>query len=181
MRRNVVACLVAAFAALSSLSTPSAAGGPVPARLAHARYVALGYDLGDSFLIDSQSLNSDRILSEERQALSAIRDALETWDQYEVVVRGSQAELVIAIRKGRLLSTGGGVGIGSPGRGSSLGGSVEASSPYDMLSVYDAASGGTGSPGTLLWRRTRPAGTPSSFASMFADFRKEVEKAAKKP
>jgi hypothetical protein len=167
MRR--LACFVAA------LAVASAASAAAPnARLAQARYVALGYDLGDAVLLDSDSLNSDRVLPEERAAVQSLYDALEAWGQYVVEPRGSRAELVIAVRKGRLASVQGiGGGFGTPDRGRSVGARGELSSPYDMLTVYDG--------GTVLWRRTRPAGSPGSFTSMFSDFRKDVEKAAKKP
>jgi hypothetical protein len=170
MRR--LACFVAALA-VAFVSSVASAAAP-NARLAQARYVALGYDLGDTVLLDSDSLNSDRVLPEERAAVQSLYDALETWGQYVVEPRGSRAELVIAVRKGRLASVQGiGGGFGTPDRGRSVGARGELSSPYDMLTVYDG--------GTVLWRRTRPAGSPGSFASMFSDFRKDVEKAAKKP
>jgi hypothetical protein len=168
--RRAVACL-AAVAAFSSFA--AAASPPVPARLAHARYVVLGYDLGDGVLLDSASVGSDRVLPEERAAVQALHDSLEAWGHYSVVVRGGQADLVIALRKGRLVSAGGGLGIRALGRPGPSGGRIEVSSPDDMLTVYDGA--------TILWRGTRPAGSPSSFASMFSDFRGDVEKAAKKP
>jgi hypothetical protein len=173
MRR--LACLVAALAVtlVASVSSVASAGAPT-ARLAQARFVALGYDLGDTVLLDSDSLNSDRVLPEERAAVQSLYDALEEWGQYVVEPRGSRAELVIAVRKGRLASVQGiGGGFGTPDRGRSVGARGELSSPYDMLTVYDG--------GTVLWRRTRPAGSPGSFTSMFADFRKDVDKAAKKP
>jgi len=171
MRPSDVAGLAAVVVLAPLLAAPAP---PVPARLAHARYVALGYDLGDRVLLDSNAMNSPEVLSEERAAVQWLYDALEKWDQYEVVVKGSQADLVIAVRKGRLVSTGGGFGIGCPGRGGSASAGVAVSSPYDMLTVYEGT--------TILWRGTRPPGTPSSFASMFDDLRRDVEKAApKKP
>jgi hypothetical protein len=170
MRR--LACFVAVLA-VAFVSSVASAAAP-NARLAQARYVALGYDLGDTVLLDSDSLNSDRVLPEERVAVQSLYDALEEWGQYVVEPRGSRAELVIAVRKGRLASVQGiGGGIGTPDRGRSVGARGELSSPYDMLTVYDG--------GTVLWRRTRPAGSPGSFTSMFADFRKDVDRAAKKP
>jgi hypothetical protein len=169
MHRIGLACLAAAAALSSYAETPPA----VSARLAHARYVALGYDLGDGVLLDSASLNSDRVLPEERAAVQALYDVLEAWGQYSVVVRAGRADLVIAIRKGRLVSADGRVGPGATGRGGSAGAAIEVTSPYDMLTVYDGT--------TILWRGTRSPGTPNSFTSMFSDLRKDVEKTAKKP
>jgi hypothetical protein len=170
MHRTAVACLAAA-AALSSFD--AAGAPPVSARLAQARYVALGYDLGDGVLLDSASVGSDRVLPEEREAVRALHDALEAWGHYSVVVRSGQADLVVAVRKGRLVAAGGGLGLDAPGLGRASRAGIQVSSPYDMLTVYDGT--------TVLWRRTRPPGSPSSFASMFSDFRTDVEKTAKKP
>jgi len=53
-------------------------------RLAQARYVALGYDLGDRFLSERQAIvDSDRVTPEDRRALEVIRELLEDWDRYE--------------------------------------------------------------------------------------------------
>ncbi len=76
-----------------------AEAGP-PALLAQARYVALGYDRGDGFVSETD-VRAD-VLPEERAALQAIRAGIEQWDKYQVVVRPGQAELLIAVRKGRL-------------------------------------------------------------------------------
>ena len=44
----------------------------VPARIAQARYVALGYDLGDRFLSETEAITDPDVLPEERRALQAI-------------------------------------------------------------------------------------------------------------
>lgn len=170
-----LACFAAALAVALVTSVASVESAAAPnARLAQARFVALGYDLGDTVLLDSDSLNSDRVLPEERAAVQALYDALEEWGQYVVEPRGSRAEIVIAVRKGRLASVQGiGGGFGTTDRGRAAGARGELSSPYDMLTVYDG--------GTVLWRRTRPSGSPGSFTSMLAELRKDVEKTAKKP
>ena len=88
--------------------------GP-PALLAEARYVALGYDHGAGFVSETD-VRQD-VLDEEREALQRIRSGLEQWDRYVIVVRPEQADLLIAIRKGRRASFGGGVSIGGPSSG----------------------------------------------------------------
>ena len=82
---------------------PSEAGPP--ALLAEARYIALGYDLGTGFVADDPRVD---VLPEERTALQRIRAGLDTWNKYVVVLRPGDADLLIAVRKGRLVSVGGG-------------------------------------------------------------------------
>ena len=95
------------------LSAPVEAGPP--ALLAEARYVALGYDHGTGFVSETD-VRAD-VLDEEREALQRIRSGLEQWGRYVVVVRPDQADLLIAIRKGRHATFGGGVNVGGPPSG----------------------------------------------------------------
>ena len=103
--------LVGGFVGL--LFAPVEAGPP--ALLAEARYVALGYDHGAGFVSETD-VRQD-VLDEEREALQRIRSGLEQWDRYVIVVRPEQADLLIAIRKGRRATFGGGVSIGGPSSG----------------------------------------------------------------
>jgi hypothetical protein len=89
---------LAAFAASLAAAGPARAGAP--AQLAQARYVALGYDRGTGFV--SETDVRAEVLPEEREALQRIRAGLEEWGRYVVVVRPEQADLLIAVRKGRL-------------------------------------------------------------------------------
>jgi len=60
-----------------SLAAPAAAGKKiVPARIAQARYVALGYDMGDRFLSETAAISNPDVLPEERRAIQAIADDL---------------------------------------------------------------------------------------------------------
>ena len=127
------------------------------------------------------------ILREEREAVQRIRAAIAAWGQYVIVERPSRAEMLIAVRKGRYGSVGGGVRTGGPasspvGRpppltGGALGG-VQFSSPDDMLEAFD------GSSGNLIWRVTKPNGLSGKGPPLFEALRAEVaraDKAGKKP
>lgn len=181
--RTLVPALVTvvASAVSSALSVPAVAGPP--AQLAVARYVALGYDRGDRFVSEYEV--REEILPEEREALQRIREGIEQWGKYQIVVRPGQAELLIAVRKGRLVSVGGGVPIGGPSGGRTGGpaglGSLagaEISSPDDMIEVFDAAGG------SLIWRGMKPNGLSGAGPPLWDSFRAEVtraEKRAKEP
>jgi hypothetical protein len=182
--------LLLAFA-LPALLPPAAlrAAPKVPKELAQARYVVLGFDVGDAFIAESAP-DDPRVLPEDRERLAALRAELERWGRYKVVVRPEQAELVVAIRVGRQATMGGGGYVGGtppsrpgfpPGIGSPPGaeggfGRAELSSSQDVLAVY-----GSLSLGTPLWRGQSSGGLKGSPPPLFARFRSDVEKAAKAP
>ena len=178
---SLVVVSVVAFAASSALSVPAVAGPP--AQLAVARYVALGYDRGDRFVSEYEV--REEVLPEEREALQRVREGLERWGKYVIVLRPAEAELLIAVRKGRLLSIGGGIPIGGPASGRGGGpigiGSMagaQVSSPDDMIEVF--AAGG----GSLIWRGMKPNGLSGAGPPLWESFQAEVakaEKSVKKP
>jgi hypothetical protein len=156
---------------------PPAEAGP-PAQLALARYVALGYDRGDRFV--SQADVREDVFPEERAALQTIRAQIERWERYVVVDRPAQADLLIAVRKGRLVSVGGGVRTSGPSSGGPGGlvgiggmGGAQVSSPDDMIEVFDARGG------SLIWRGMKPNGLSGAGPPLFDSFRAEVAKADK--
>jgi hypothetical protein len=168
---------VVAFGASCALPSPAEAGPP--AQLAQARYVALGYDLGDGFVSETD-VRAD-VLPEERAALQTIRAGIEQWGRYQIVVRPGQAELLIAVRKGRLATIGGGIHVGGPSSGRAGGGpvgigpmgGVQVSSPDDMIEVFEASSG------SLIWRGMKPNGLSGAGPPLWDNFRAEVAKAEK--
>ena len=170
MRDTVSSLLVGAALAAPLALLPPAEAGP-PAQLALARYVALGYDRGDRF-VSVTDVRTD-FLPEERAALQTIRAEIERWERYVVVDRPGQADLLIAVRKGRLVSVGGGVRTGVPGSVSGIGGGVQVSSPDDMIEVFDAKDG------SLIWRVMRPNGLDGAGPPLFDEFRAQVAKADK--
>ena len=180
--RERVATRGRAVAILLLIAAPAVlAAERVPARVLQARYVALGYDLGDRFLSASDAIgNPDRITPEDRRALDAVRDLIEQWDRYVVTPRPDSAELLIAVRVGRRMQASG-VRIGGRGdrTGPSGGGyAVELSSRGDMLSVYERSGGGLGA---LLWRAQRLDGFNGPAPTLADQFKAAVEDAARKP
>jgi hypothetical protein len=153
----------------------------VPARIAQARYVAIGYDLGDRFLSETDAITDPDVLPEERRAVQAIREDLESWGKYVVVNRPQDAELFFAIRVGRHGSVSGGLiggGPRSPVAGSGgmpAGGgfgSAELSSSSDMLTVYDANGGRVGA---QLWRMQKSGGLAGEPPRLYQELRAGVE------
>ena len=169
-----------AAAVLASVVAPWPVEAGPPALLAEARYVALGYDHGAGFVSETD-VRSD-VLDEEREALQRIRSGLEQWGRYVVVLRPQQADLLIAIRKGRRASVrgrrqhrgtvrrgrpgGGPIGIG-PMAG------AEVSSPDDMIEVFERN-------GSLVWRGMKPNGLSGAGPPLWESFQAEVAKAEKR-
>ncbi len=145
-----------------------------PERLAHPRYVALGFNVGTGFL--GEGTVSPDVLPEEREALRRIRVAIETWGQY-VLVEPARAEMLIAIRKGRRGSVTGGTpgAAGSPPLTQGELGGAQLSSTDDSLEAFDASSG------NLIWRATRSNGLAGASPPLFEALRAEVAKAASQP
>lgn len=159
----------------------SAGSKRVPTRLAQAQYVALGYDLGDRFLSESEAVADPAVLPEDRRALATIRDQIEKWNRYVITSRPAEAQLLIAVRTARRMSgtlrvTPDGTGRASDTTMSSR--RDEFSSQDDMLSVYESDSGMSG---TLLWREQRPGGLSRSSASLFEELQSAVESLSKTP
>jgi hypothetical protein len=172
-----------AVAALLLLVAPAVLAAPrVPARLLAARYVALGFDLGDrSFVSATEAMGlPNRVTPEDRKALEAVREAIEKWDRYAIEIRPANAEILIAVRVGRRVLGAGRIGdpVGLPGS-SERGGGAELSSGGDMLSVYDAGSGGGAA--ALLWRAQRSDGLSGSSPALLEQFKADVEASARKP
>jgi hypothetical protein len=77
--RTAFRTLLPAAVLAAPLGLPARAVAGPPAQLAQARYVALGYDLGDGFVSETD-VRAD-VLPEERAALQAIRAGIEQWDK----------------------------------------------------------------------------------------------------
>ena len=82
-----------------------------PQVLLNAQYVYVEPLVSDGKLADPN------VSAEDRQAVTNVSKAIEKWGQYKLTAQRGEAELVIAVRVGRVASTyqGGHVGIhGSP-------------------------------------------------------------------
>lgn len=156
------------------------------AQLLQARYVALGFETADGFLgeWETAAFVSAKILPEDRQALSNVHDSLAKWKRYIVTIEPRQAEMLIAIRSGRLASVNGGVRVGNipvgvpGGRGGIapvFGG--EAGPPNDYFAVYQANDGREG---PRLWRESEEDGLVGKDPPLFQSFKDDVEALAKK-
>lgn len=187
MRLHLSALLVA-FVTLP-LAAGAASKSKLPALLERARYVALGYDVGDGFVsADQISTVSAATLPEERRVVEAIRSDLEKWGHYIVTTRPEQAEILIAVRIGRRASLEVGTRTGNPGgsRGGTgdsrsvsnrtIGGQL--SSNEDRVVVYEAVGG---RPGIRLWGAAEAGGLAGSPPRLYKSFREEIEASAKKP
>jgi len=156
----------------------------VSALLLQARYVALGYETADGFLgeWETEAFTSAKILPEDRQALAHLSAALKKWNRHIVTVEPQQAEILIAVRAGRLASAGGGIrvhtgSIDPNGRGIGSVVGVEAGPPHDYLAVYQADDGREG---PRLWRKSEEGGLAGSDPALFESFKNDVEAASKK-
>ena len=151
----------------------------VPAQIAQARYVCLGYETGTGFLSEQQAIASaDAILPEDKQVVDAIRDELERWGKYVITLRPEEAQLLIAVRVGRRFEGTGGIGIGGgvarPGLGLTGGsGSAQFSSGNDMLTIYESRGG---RPGANLWRDQTRGALSGAPPRAFEQFRGDVER-----
>ena len=165
---------------------PGVFAAKMPAEIARARYVALGYDTGDRFVSEADGIaHPDKVLPEDLKALRAVRDQLETWEKYVITVRPEQAEILVVVRAGRRAVVSMGAPLGGRPAGGSAGSPAGASAPRvtsyggqvssqgDMLTIYEARQG---RPGMLLWREQHAAGFPSR---LFEQFKAEVERSPK--
>lgn len=153
----------------------------VPGQIVQARYVCLGYDVGDGFLSENDSISTPHeVFPEDRQILNAVRGEIEKWGKYVITVRPEQAQLLIAVRAGRVAGFTGGVGVGSGGRtgvgvGANQGmGGVQFSTPYDTFTIYESRGGRAGA---QLWRVQKKGALAGSPPQAFQDFKVEVERA----
>ena len=179
MRRGTALALAAALVGV--LPATAVAARKVPAQLALARYVCLGYDMGQGFMSEQQSISQPYdVYPEDRQALDTVREALHRWGKYVITTRPEDAELLIAVRFGR--RGGGGAGVGGAGLGGNGGGrgqfgslgsgQAELSSNEDLLTIYESRGGRAGA---ALWRQQGHGLFAGSPPRAFAEFQADVE------
>lgn len=174
MRRAAlpIALVLLSFLAVSAKKKEKKTG--VDPRLLNAQFVQVISPNGDEMRVQT--------FPEDRQAIFAVRSALEKWGKYKVVY--NQPDLIFEVRRGRLLGPSIGVGTGPGGEpagspappmgGVHIGTGVEASNAgEDLLSVYDARLGTDSPP---IWRKEMHGGL-SGTAPLIQELKKDIEKA----
>lgn len=140
MKRAVLIVLalfgIAALAASSQYSTP-----PFPKTLINAKYVYVtSYD-GDQF--------DQRLLPEDRQAISSVQDAIQKWGHYVLVYRPENADMVLV---------------------------VQSRPSEDLLAVYDAK---LWPEQTYLWRVMGREGLQEGETPLVSQLKTAVEQASR--
>ena len=162
----------------------------VPGLVLQAKYVALGYETAEGFIAetDFRSFASAKVQPDDRDAIANIYDALSKWKRYTITINPVEADMLIAVRTGRVASGMGGVRVGTggidptTGRRTSAGigpvFGVEVGPADDYLAVYQADNGREA---VRLWVGTQHDGLTGKNPPLFKSFKDEVEAAAKKP
>jgi len=91
-RFSLTAAIMILMTAISALATPkpNTATVPVfPGTLANARYVYVAAYDGDQF--------DTKLLPEDREAISSVQNAIQTWGKLTLVYEPSQADIIILV------------------------------------------------------------------------------------
>ena len=187
--------LVAAVALTLALTAPLAVAKDkkkkdLPALFSTARYVYVEAEDGD--------IMNPRLFPEDREAIADVQDELKNWNRYAVALRQSEAELVMVVRRGRLVGAQG-VGSVGVGTGPEMGGSypvgrnpvdpnaqgggvstgvgarTEVGPSDDTLRIYSVRA--DGSRGALLWWREMRDGLDAPQLLLIKQLRQEVDRA----
>jgi hypothetical protein len=136
----LAAILIVAAAMISpaSASNPNTRNAPAfPGTLANARYVYVAAYDGDQF--------NPNLVSEDRNAISAVQEAIHNWGKLTLVYRPSEADIIIL---------------------------VTSRPSEDVLAVYDAHEGVSGN---FLWRVMGRDGLQSGETPLVMQFEKGFE------
>src|SRR5713101_3227154 len=131
-------------AAISALAAPSPTTAKVPAFpgiLANARYVYIASYDGDQF--------DTNLLPEDRNAIGAVQDAIQSWGKLTLVYEPSQADIIIL---------------------------VTSRPSEDVMAVYD---GHQGTGGNYLWRVMGRDGLQSGETPLVTQFEKGFDSVQK--
>ena len=140
----LVAVPLILLAAISAVAAPKPSTAKVPAFpgvLANARYVYVASYDGDQF--------DQKLLPEDRNAISAVQDAIKKWDKLVIVYRPSEADIIIL---------------------------VTSRPSEDLMAVYDAHPWPSGS---YLWRVMGRNGLQSGETPLVTQFEKGFESVQK--
>ncbi len=191
-RRNLAVLLPLLFLSLPFAKAKNKEKTPLPKLVAHAQYVMVTTYFGDPV---REPLNP-HITTEDRQAVTDVQNALEKWGRYTIAYRPEDAELILVVRKGRLLDATGGVRVQAGSKRPCTPGNspapctiqqdpavgpiaaVDAGDPQDELALYDSSLGTDNAP---LWRGRRAAGLDAPKMQLVEELRTKVEETAKAP
>lgn len=187
MKAYKAAVVLVAFVPVLAFAGKKSKKPVVPAVFNQAQYVYVEATDGNEF--------NPNLLPEDRQAISDVMNAIQGWKRYVLVYERSQADLVFVVRRGRLVTGRGDVGIirgpatlpgqGPPaqgtripaqgGNGTVVGAGGEVGPPNDLLWVCTIDSDGSLSP--PLWSRTEKDGLESPDVPLFKEFKRQVDQA----
>lgn len=195
MKPYRAALLLLAFVPVLASARKKNSKPVVPAVFNQAQYVYVQAMDGDEF--------NPYLLPEDRQAIADVESAIQKWGRYTLVYQRSQADLVFIVRRGRLVTGRGNVGIyhgpaplpgqgpgqgpgqtpgqqgtripSQGGNGSLVGAGGEVGPPDDLLWVCMPNFDGT--PSNPLWSRSEQDGLESPDVPLFTTFEHAVDKA----
>jgi len=164
----------------------------VPAVFAQARYAYVEAVDGNEF--------DPRVIPEDREAIASIANAIRAWGRYSLTMHREEADIVFVVRKGRMASAQGsigvnrepGIGTGQSGnagsarqggqypgqqndQGTELGTRGEVGPPEDLFQVCQRNPDGSLS--GPLWMRSLEDGLSGPRPMLFQQFKDAVDKA----
>jgi hypothetical protein len=143
-RFSLLAGISILLAAISALAAPKPSSATVPAfpgTLANARYVYVASYDGDQF--------DTNLILEDRNAISAVQNAIQTWGKLTLVYQPSDADIIIL---------------------------VTSRPSEDVMAVYD---GHQGAGGSYLWRVMGRDGLASGETPLVTQFEKGFDSVQK--
>jgi len=143
-RFSLIAIISIMMTAISALAAPKPSSATVPAfpgTLANARYVYVASYDGDQF--------DTNLLPEDRNAISSVQNAIQTWGKLTLVYQPSQADIIIL---------------------------VTSRPSEDVMAVYD---GHRGPNGNYLWRVMGRDGLESGETPLVTQFEKGFDSVQK--
>jgi hypothetical protein len=168
-RRALFLLLALSLIATLAVSQKEKKKSDFPALILQARYLMVTTYDGNEF--------SPRVHVDDRRAMNAVEEAVRVWGRYAITYREENADLIIVVRKGRLVgaTVGGRTGGTQPGSRGGIIYGTDAGHPDDSLAVHDARLGIDSSP---LWRRTQKDGL-SEDLPLFRFLKQQIEEAEK--
>ena len=139
-RFSLIAAILVVMTVISALAAPKPSSATVPlfpGTLANARYVYVASYDGDQF--------NPNLLSEDREAIGSVQNAIQTWGKLTLVYRPSEADIIIL---------------------------VTSRPSEDVMAVYD---GHQGPNGNYLWRVMGRNGLQSGETPLVTQFEKAFD------